>query len=72
VVLELTVHCGCFGSRERRALYHFDRAFDGRFLLRKVLIPNLLGELFRDRVGRNAHVHTFTSHLFDESLGVEL
>jgi hypothetical protein len=70
VNLELSVESGRF--RQRRALDHFHRALDRRFLLRKVLVPNLLGQFFRDRVGRNAHVHTFTTHLFDESLGVEL
>jgi hypothetical protein len=61
-----------FRSRNDCALHDFHRALDGRFLLREVLVPNLLGELFGDRVGGNADVDTFTTHLFNESLCVEL
>ena len=38
------------GRRRHCSLHDFDRALDRRLFLRKVLIPNLLGELFRDRV----------------------
>jgi hypothetical protein len=58
-------------SRQRRALDHFDSALDRRFLLRKILVPNLLGEFFRNRVGRDADVDTFATDLFNEALGVQ-
>ena len=62
----------CFRSRQRCALDDFDSALDGRFLLREVLVPNLLSQLFRDRVGWNADVDALATHFFNESLRVEL
>jgi hypothetical protein len=62
----------CFRSWQGCPLDHLDGALDGGFLLRKVLVADLLGQLLRDGVGGHTHVDTFTTHLFDKSLGVEL
>jgi hypothetical protein len=61
-----------FFDRTRRLLDNLDGALDCHFLLGEVLVANLLRQLFRHGVRRNAHIYTFASNLFDESLGVEL
>jgi len=72
VNFRLGVECGRFGHGRGGALYDFDGAFDSRLFFRKVLVPDLLGEFFGDRVGRHAHVDAFAAHFFNESLRVEL
>ena len=49
-----------------------DGALRDRLLLGEVLVAYLLGQLFRDGVGRHAHVHALTTHLFDEALRLHL
>jgi hypothetical protein len=45
----------------------YDRVFLG-----EVFVTNLLGQFFRDGVGRDAHVHALAAHLFDEALRLHL
>jgi hypothetical protein len=66
----------CLNRRSflNRALSSFDdshAALNGSLFFGEVLVSNLLCQLFRNRVGRDANVDTFAAHLFNETLGVE-
>jgi hypothetical protein len=71
---------GNFGSLRRWRFFHrtlgsLDDAhasLNGGLFLGEVFVANLLRQLFRDGVGRDADVYTFASHLFNEPLGVKL
>jgi hypothetical protein len=72
--------CGSFGAFQCRRFFYgalgpLDNShatLGGGFFLREVLVANLFCQLFRNRVGRNADVNAFASHLFNEPLCVEL
>ena len=64
--------CRRFFHRALSSLDDAHASLYGGLFLGEVLVANLLRQLFRNGVGRDADVYTFASHLFDEPLGVKL
>jgi hypothetical protein len=64
--------CRSFFNRTLGSLDDTHAALNGGLFLGEVFVANLLRQLFRNRVGRDADVYTLASHLFDEPLGVKL
>jgi hypothetical protein len=72
--------CVSFSAFQYRRFFHgplgplddSHATLGGGFFLGEVLVANLFCQLFRNRVGRNADVNAFASHLFNEPLCVEL
>jgi hypothetical protein len=44
----------------------------GGLFFGEILVSNLFCQLFRNRVGRDANVDTFSAHLFYQAFGVKL
>jgi hypothetical protein len=61
-----------FFYRTLGSLYDAHASLNGGFFLGEVLVANLLRQLFRNGVRRDADVNTFASHFFDKPLGIEL
>jgi hypothetical protein len=55
-----------------RFLDDHDFARRGRLLLREVAVANLVGQLFRDRVGGHTDIYALTTDFLDETLRVLL
>jgi hypothetical protein len=61
-----------FFLRPRRPLDDLHATLNRSLFLGKILVADLLCQLLRNGVGRNAYVNTFAAHFFDEPLGIEL
>src|SRR6185503_17270771 len=63
---------GRFVYRPRGFFDDLDGPLNGSFFFGKVLVADLLSQLFGNGVGRNANVNTFTADFLNQPFGIQL